>query len=111
MNKEKINKLDEKIKQLQAQKNLLLAREKEKERKERTKRLIQIGAIFESIGIDTLDKANLLKNEFDEKYNYIDKLERKSKKAVKNKKYIKSYKLLSKVKKLHKQYPLLEVKK
>ena len=49
---EKINKLDEKIKQLQAQKNSLIAREKEKERKARTKRLIEIGAIFDSIGID-----------------------------------------------------------
>ena len=63
--KEKINKLDEKIKQLQAQKNSLIAREKEKERKARTRRLIQIGAIFDSIGIDTLDKANSFKNEFD----------------------------------------------
>lgn len=75
--KEKINKLDEKIKQLQAQKNSLLAKEKEKERKERTRKLIQIGAIFDSIGIDTLDKANLLKDAFtnDEKYkNSIDKI-------------------------------------
>lgn len=63
--KEKISKLDEKIKQLQAQKNSLIAREKEKERKARTRRLIQIGAIFDSIGIDTLDKANSFKNEFD----------------------------------------------
>ena len=63
--KEKISKLDEKIKQLQAQKNSLLAKEKEKERKARTRRLIQIGAIFDSIGIDTLDKANSFKNEFD----------------------------------------------
>ena len=44
--KEKINKLDEKINQLQAQKNSLIAREKEKERKARTRRLIQIGDIF-----------------------------------------------------------------
>lgn len=76
-NKEKISKLDEKIKQLQAQKNSLIAREKEKERKARTRRLIQIGAIFDSIGIDTLDKANSFKREFtnDEKYqNWINKL-------------------------------------
>ena len=44
-NKERINKLDEKIKQLQAQKNSLIAREKEKERKARTRKLIEIGAI------------------------------------------------------------------
>jgi hypothetical protein len=63
-NKEKITKLDEKIKQLQAQKNSLIAREKEKERKARTKRLIEIGAIFDSIGIDTVEKANTLKSGF-----------------------------------------------
>lgn len=62
-NKEKLNKLDEKIKQLQAKKNSLIAREKEKERKARTKRLIEIGAIFDSIGIDTVEKANAFKSE------------------------------------------------
>ena len=62
-NKEKISKLDKKIKQLQAQKNSLIAREKEKERKARTRRLIEIGAIFDSIGIDTLEKANLFNND------------------------------------------------
>lgn len=56
---------DKKIKQLKAQERAILARQKEKERKERTRRLIQIGAIFDSIGIDTLDKANSFKNEFD----------------------------------------------
>lgn len=63
-NKEKINKLDEKIKQLHAQKNSLIAREKEKDRKARTRRLIQIGAIFESLGFDTIEKANAFKFEF-----------------------------------------------
>lgn len=56
---------DRKIKQLKAQERAILARQKEKERKERTRRLIQIGAIFDSIGINTLEKANLFKNEFD----------------------------------------------
>lgn len=64
-NKERINKLDEKIKQLQAQKNSLIVREKEKERKARTRRLIQIGAIFDSIGINTIEKADAFKVEFD----------------------------------------------
>ena len=64
-NKEKIDKLEQKIKELQAKKNSLLARDREKQRKERTRRLIQIGAIFDSIGINTLEKANLFKNEFD----------------------------------------------
>lgn len=76
-NKEKISKIDEKIKQLQAQKNSLIAREKEKERKARTRRLIQIGAIFDSIGIDTVEKAIAFKCEFynDEKCkNWINKI-------------------------------------
>ena len=76
-NKEKISKLDEKIKQLQAQKNSLIAREKEKERKARTRRLIQIGAIFDSIGIDTIEKANAFKSEFnndDKCRNWINKI-------------------------------------
>lgn len=76
-NKEKISKLDEKIKQLQAQKNSLIAREKEKERKARTRRLIQIGAIFDSIGFDTIEKANAFKCEFnndDRCKNWINKI-------------------------------------
>lgn len=64
-NKEKLTKIDEKIKQLQAQKNSILSREKEKERTTRTRRLIQIGAIMDNIGIDTIEKANLFKEEFE----------------------------------------------
>ena len=64
-NKERIDKIDEQIKQLKARKNSILAREKERERKARTRLLIQIGAIFDSIGINTLEKANSFKNEFD----------------------------------------------
>lgn len=74
-NKEKLNKLDEKIKQLQAKKNSLIAREKE--RKARTKRLIEIGAIFYSIGFDNVDKANAFKYEFnndDKCKNWINKI-------------------------------------
>lgn len=65
-NKEKLSKLDAKLKQLQAQKNALLAREKEKDRKARTRRLIQIGAIIESIGIDSVELANTFKNYFED---------------------------------------------
>lgn len=64
-NKEKIDKIDEQIKQLKARKNSILAREREKERKARTRRLIQIGAIFDSIGINNTELAEKFKNEFD----------------------------------------------
>ena len=64
-NNSKISKIDEQIKKLQAQKNTLLAREKEKERKARTRRLIQIGAIMDNMGIDTEEKANTFKAQFE----------------------------------------------
>lgn len=63
-NKEKINKLDEKIKQLQAQKNSLIAREKEKERKARTRRLIQMGASLKQLGIETQEQLNFFIKEY-----------------------------------------------
>lgn len=44
---EKIKELEEKIAQMKAQKQKLENRQKEKERKARTKRLIQIGALAE----------------------------------------------------------------
>jgi hypothetical protein len=41
----RLEKLEQRISQLEAQKKAILAREKEKARKERTRRLIQIGAL------------------------------------------------------------------
>ena len=64
-NKEKIDKIEQKINQLKAQKQAILAREKEKERKARTRRLIQIGAIIENMGIDNVELANKFKSYFD----------------------------------------------
>ena len=54
----------DKIKQLKAQKQSIINKEKEKERKARTKRLIEIGAIIDSIGIDSVNLANEFKNHF-----------------------------------------------
>lgn len=59
-NIERINDMDKKIEQIKAQKQTLISREKEKERKKRTKRLITIGAIMAHIGIDTQEKANCI---------------------------------------------------
>lgn len=64
-NKNKLNKIEEKINQLKAQKQAILAKEKEKERKVRTRKLIQIGAIFDSMGIDNLELANKFKSYFE----------------------------------------------
>ena len=60
----KLLEIDEKIKQLKAQKQALINKEREKERKARTKRLIEIGAIVDSMGINTVDLANEFKNYF-----------------------------------------------
>ncbi len=66
--KEKTDKIEQKINQLKAQKQAILAREKEKERKARTIRLIQIGAIIENIGIDNIELANKFKSYFEDNY-------------------------------------------
>ncbi|MGL5767495.1 MAG: hypothetical protein ACRCX8_17835 [Sarcina sp.] len=63
--KTKVDKLEEKINQLKAQKQAILAREKEKERKARTRRLIQIGAIIENMGIDNIELADNFKFYFE----------------------------------------------
>ena len=60
----KLLDIEEKIKQLKAQKQAIINKEKEKERKARTKRLIEIGAIINSMGIDSVDLANEFKNYF-----------------------------------------------
>ena len=62
--KEKIDKIEQKINQLKAQKQALLAREKENERKARTRRLIQIVAIIENMEIDNVELANKFKSYF-----------------------------------------------
>ena len=46
---ERIAELDKKIEQIKAQKKAILQREKQAERKARTKRLIQIGAEVEAV--------------------------------------------------------------
>ena len=60
----KIEKLGEKIKKLEVQKKQLEAITKEKSRKERTRRLIQVGAIMDSMGIDNIEIAERFKDYF-----------------------------------------------
>ena len=55
---ERLRKLEERMEQLTARKQQIESRLKEKERKERTRRLIQIGAIFEKyFDIEGVDQA------------------------------------------------------
>ena len=59
--KEQRAKLQEKIAALQAREKTLAAKEKEKERKARTKRLIEIGAVVESVAGHPIEKEQLEK--------------------------------------------------
>lgn len=59
---EKLKELDERIKQLQAQKQQFLNRVKEEERKKRTRNLIQIGGIMDTIGMKSIKQANAFKD-------------------------------------------------
>ena len=58
---ERLRELDEKMEQMKAKKQQVESRLKEKERKERTRRLIQVGAIFEKyfdiVGEDQAEKV------------------------------------------------------
>lgn len=47
--KDKIDKIDKQMEQLKARKQALLAKNREVERKKRTKRLIEIGAVVEKV--------------------------------------------------------------
>lgn len=47
--KEKIDKIDKQMEQLKTRKQALLAKERAVERKKRTKRLIEVGAIVEKV--------------------------------------------------------------
>ncbi len=60
-NEQKLAELDKKLAQLQQQKKALLQREKQAERKARTKRLIEVGAAVESILGKPIQKEDLPK--------------------------------------------------
>lgn len=58
---ERLLEVEQKIEQLRAKKQQLEAKVKEKERKERTPRLIQIGAIFEKwCGLQSVEEAEVI---------------------------------------------------
>lgn len=81
MSNTKLDNINKKIEQLKAQKQAVLAREKEKERKARTRRLIQIGAIVEKhLTVDNVHKAEALceyltkyPDSFDKLIQYMEK--------------------------------------
>jgi len=60
----KIEEISEKIKKLETQKKQIEAITRNQERKDRTRKLIQIGAIMDSMGIDNIELAEKFKNYF-----------------------------------------------
>lgn len=54
---QRIGDTETRIRQLEAQKRLLAQHQKDQERKERTRRLIQIGGIMARLGVDIVEKA------------------------------------------------------
>lgn len=61
MSRPKLDEIEKRIEQLKAQKQAILARDKRKERNERTKKLIEIGAIIEKgLKMDSKYKAMAL---------------------------------------------------
>jgi hypothetical protein len=64
---EQLEALEQKLEQIKARKQKIEAQLKEKERKERTRRLIQVGAIFEKyFDIQSIDEAEELAVKFSE---------------------------------------------
>jgi hypothetical protein len=64
---QRISDADERIRQLQARKQALAQQQAQRERKERTRRLIQIGAIMATIGVDTVAKAQALQRQAEDR--------------------------------------------
>jgi len=60
---ERIAETEKRIRQLQARKQALVQTVQQQERKARTRRLIQIGATMNALGMDTLEKAQAFQRE------------------------------------------------
>jgi hypothetical protein len=83
MSRPKLEEIDKKIQELQAQKQTILNREKQKERKDRTRRLIEIGAIIEKglninskyMALALVDYLKKYEDNFKKLTDYIEKNE------------------------------------
>ncbi|MFZ5826949.1 MAG: conjugal transfer protein TraD [Bacillota bacterium] len=78
---ERMNETDERIRQLQARKQTLSQQIKQQERKERTRRLIQIGGIMARLGVDTLEKAQALQKQVERRPEVRDWLRKVTERA------------------------------
>jgi hypothetical protein len=74
---DRLKKIDEQISKLKAQKQALLNRDRAKDRKTRTRRLIQIGAIFEKfLELNSVEEAEILARIVAENPESLDELKR-----------------------------------
>lgn len=65
---QRIADTDERIRQLQARKQTLAQQARQQERRDRTRRLIQVGGIIATLGVDTLEKAQALQREIERRH-------------------------------------------
>lgn len=78
---ERMSETEERIRQLQARRQVLSQQIKQQERKERTRRLIQIGGIMARVGVDTLEKAQVLQKEVERRPQVQDWLRKVTERA------------------------------
>ncbi|MFZ5817454.1 MAG: conjugal transfer protein TraD [Bacillota bacterium] len=78
---ERMSETEERIRHLQARKQVLSQQIKQQERKERTRRLIQIGGIVVRLGVDTLEKAQALQREVERRPQVRDWLRKVTERA------------------------------
>lgn len=75
MSEDKLRKIDEQIEKLKARKQAVLNREKQQERKNRTRRLIQMGALIEKyFGFSTIEETEALAGIFTADPQKLDEL-------------------------------------
>ncbi len=78
---QRVAETEERIRQLQARKQAIEQQLRQRERKERTRRLIQVGAILAKLGVDSLEKAQALQREVERRPQVKEWLERVTSRA------------------------------
>lgn len=73
---QRVAEAEERIRQLHARKQVIDQQLRQRERKQRTRRLIQVGAVLANMGVDTLEKAQALQREVERRPEVREWLER-----------------------------------
>jgi hypothetical protein len=80
--KERLAETQQKIQQYEAREQNIKQQLRQEERKERTRRLIQIGGILAKLGVDTIEKAQALQQEIQRRPDAQDWLRKVTERAV-----------------------------